>query len=441
MPGAASAAAASIAIARGLLIARKPIMRGRTAEMRPVAVAGVCETRAVSIALLTLALVALAAAAALAVSLRRSMASSAILASRAAVAVRDAEDAERRRRETFKDLPFTALRVDSGGRLAEANLHALERFPFLVAGMTVLEAFSEHRFAERVEVALSTLERETFELRLFAAGRRTYQVAVAPYEVGGEPEALVFLTDASEAADYRELRSQFVANVSHELRTPLTGLRGLLEALGDPQMDPETHDDFVRRATSETLRLEALVTDILFLSELESTSGLPASSRTDLAAAAAETVHELSEVAGEHGAVLSLDLGDDAQVPLTERMARMVVRNLVENAIKYAGPGATTRTSVRREGGTVVLTVADDGAGIPERDLPHVFERFYRADPSRSKRLGGTGLGLSIVKHIAERFGGGAVATSREGFGTTVTVSIPASAGSGGDLPDAAAAP
>ena len=96
---------------------------------------------------------------------------------------------------------------------------------------------------------------------------------------------------------------------------------------------------------------------------------------------------------------------------------------------------------MRREGDTVVLTVADDGAGIPERDLPHVFERFYRADPSRSKRLGGTGLGLSIVKHIAERFGGEAVATSREGFGTTVTVSIPASPGPGGAVADSTAAP
>ena len=393
------------------------------------------------ITLLVLALAALAATAVLAVAHRRAMAASKAAAARAAIAERDAEDAERRRRETLQDLPFTALRIEAGGRIAEANLHALERFPFLVPGMTVLEAFSEHRFAEKVEVALSTLERETFELRLFAAGRRTYRVAIAPYEVGGQPEALAFMTDASEAADYRELRSQFVANVSHELRTPLTGLRGLLEALGDPQMDPETHGDFVRRATSETLRLEALVTDILLLSELESTSGLPASSRTDLAAAAAETVHELSAVAAEHGAVLSVELGDGAHVQLTERMARMVVRNLVENAIKYAGPGSTTRTSVSREGETVVLTVADDGAGIPERDLPHVFERFYRADPSRSKRLGGTGLGLSIVKHIAERFGGEATAASREGFGTTVTVRIPASPEPGGVAPDAPSGP
>ena len=97
----------------------------------------------------------------------------------------------------------------------------------------------------------------------------------------------------------------------------------------------------------------------------------------------------------------------------------------MENALKYAGPGARAVASVTLEADGVVLRVTDDGAGIPERHLNHVFERFYRADPSRSKRLGGTGLGLSIVKHISERFAGRATASSREGFGTTITVSLP----------------
>ena len=337
--------------------------------------------------------------------------------------------AERRGRQVLRDLPFVALRVDRDGRLVEANPVALERFPFLVAGMTVLEAFSEHRLARHVDAALEGLSRQSFEVRLFAGGRRTYRAAVEPYEVGevGEArEALVFLTDQSEAVAYQELRSQFVANVSHELRTPLTGLRGLLEALDDPQMDPETRRDFVSRAASETQRLEALITDILFLTELETTPGLPSSSRSDLALAAAATVADLQDVAEEHGVRLELNADGPAWTPLTDRMAATVVRNLVENAVKYAGPGATAATTVGREGDAVTLTVADDGAGIPERHLPHVFERFYRADPSRSKRLGGTGLGLSIVKHIAERFGGRAEASSREGFGTTITVTLPA---------------
>jgi signal transduction histidine kinase len=381
----------------------------------------------VALVLLGIAVVVIAAAAALLVRRARAEAQGAREAEARAEAELDV--AERRGRQVLRDLPFVALRVDPEGRLVEANPLALERFPFLVAGMTMLEAFSEPRLARRVSAALEGMSRQDFEVRLFAGGRRTYRAAVEPYEVGEAREAreaLIFLTDQSEAVAYQELRSQFVANVSHELRTPLTGLRGLLEALDDPQMDPETRRDFVSRASSETQRLEALITDILFLSELETTPGLPSSSRSDLAQAAAATVADLQGVAEEHGVRLELDAGEAAWTPLTDRMATTVVRNLVENAVKYAGPGATAATTVRRDGEVVTLTVADDGAGIPERHLPHVFERFYRADPSRSKRLGGTGLGLSIVKHIAERFGGRAEASSREGFGTTVIVTLPA---------------
>jgi len=225
---------------------------------------------------------------------------------------------------------------------------------------------------------------------------------------------------------YQELRSQFVANVSHKLRTPLTGLRGLLEALEDPEMDPATQASFVARARRETERLEALIADILFLSELEATVGLPSEERSDLSAAARAAAEALAAAALDQGVEVEVDAPTPAWAPVTERMARTVVVNLLENAVRYAGRGARARASVCREGDRVVVEVADDGAGIAERDLPHIFERFYRADPSRSKRLGGTGLGLSIVKHIAERFGGEASATSREGFGTTVRVTLPA---------------
>ena len=380
------------------------------------------------IALVVVTLLALAAAALLAAALRRAREEARAARAAAEDERRAVAAAERRRHEALRLLPYVVLRLDGTGRLTEANRAALERFPFLVAGMSMLEAFSEHRLAERVDAALGTPAPDQFEVRLFADGRRTYSVTVEPYEIDGVREALVLLADASEAADYRELRSQFVANVSHELRTPLTGLRGLLEALDDPGMEPAVHQDFVRRATSETLRLEALVTDILFLSELESASAPPPGSRTDLSAVALATADGLRETAAEHGARVGVAAPAPAWVPLTDRMGQVLVRNRVENAIKFAGAGASTRATVRAEAGEVVLTVSDDGAGIPERHLPHVFERFYRADPSRSKRLGGTGLGLSIVKHIAERFGGEAVAASREGFGTTITVTIPSAA-------------
>jgi two-component system phosphate regulon sensor histidine kinase PhoR len=336
-----------------------------------------------------------------------------------------ADAAERRASDAFQALPIVALRVASDGRILEANGRARDRFRFLDPGMSVLEAFSEHELANRVSQAVATSTAASFEVRLFAEGRRTYRVAVEPYHGEGGAEALVALTDTSEAVAYQELRSQFVANVSHELRTPLTGLRGLLEALDDPEMDEETRGRFVERATRETARLEALIGDILFLSELEATQGLPSSARCDLSRSVEITIDELSPLAFEHAVRVESDARPGAWTPLTDRMARTVVRNLIENAIKYAGAGARATVRVAAADDTVTLTVEDDGTGIAERHLPHVFERFYRADPSRSKRLGGTGLGLSIVKHIAERFGGRATVAAREGFGTTITVELP----------------
>ena len=346
-----------------------------------------------------------------------------------------AELTELRLRALRDVVPIVALRLDGAGKLTEVNRLAQDRFPFLVPGMGVLDAFSEHTLAAEVDEALADLEPREFDVRLFVDGRRTYRASVEPYVADGNREAYLLLLDASEVVDYQELRSQFVANVSHELRTPLTGLRALLEALSDPTMDDATRGDFTARAASETHRLEALISDILFLSELEATQGAPSADRSDLAEAAHATRDGLADLAAEHKVTLVVDAPGPVWTPLSERMAVTVVRNLLENAVKYAGSGATATATVRAVDGGALLVVSDDGAGIPEKHLPHVFERFYRADPSRSKRLGGTGLGLSLVKHIGERFGGGTSVNSREGYGTTITVTLPLAS-----PPDAAAA-
>ncbi len=334
---------------------------------------------------------------------------------------------EARLSAVFAALPVASLRVDSDAVINAVNPAALATFPFLDDGLGVLEAFGDHQLSARVRDAIRTGDPARFDLRLFVEGRRTFRVVLVPFDVEGVREVLITLTDSSEATAYQELRSQFVANVSHELRTPLTGLRGMLEALEDPEMPPDMRADFVVRSRAEAEHLEALIDDVLFLSELESQQGDPAGERSDVAEVVPGVVSLLAGEAGEQGVTLVSEVGQGLWTPLTPRMAQMVVRNLAENAVRYAGPGATAVVRGRRVGDCVEIEVEDDGLGIPERDLPHVFERFYRSDPSRSRRLGGTGLGLSIVKHIADRTGGEAEITSREGFGTTVRVVIPAS--------------
>lgn len=340
----------------------------------------------------------------------------------------------------FDALPVTAVLVGPGAQVQRVNPAALRAFPFLRSGVGVLEAFGDHLLSRRVRRALETGRDDEFEVKLFVEGRRTYRAMVAPFHAGQEAGVVLTMVDATQAVAYQDLRSQFVANVSHELRTPLTGLRGMLEALEDPELPPEMRADFVSRSRFETERLEGLVDDILFLSELEAAQGVPTGDRSDMGAIARAVAAELEGEAAEQGVRLEVEAVDGAWTSLTDRMAHTVARNLLENAVRYAGPGAVATARVARAGGDVQLEVQDDGLGIAEMDVPHVFERFYRADPSRSRRLGGTGLGLSIVKHICERMGGSASITSREGFGTIVTVSIPAAPPQVTDVPGDAGA-
>ncbi len=335
---------------------------------------------------------------------------------------------ERRRKAAFERLPVAALHIDRTGVIREINALALDKFPHVTTGQGLLASFGEHRFSEEVAKTVATGASRTFDLRLFSDERRTFHVTVEPITIAAGSEVLVFMTDLTDAVAYQELRSQFSANVSHELRTPLTGLAGLIEALGDPDIDAVTHARFVDRASAEIQRLVALISDVLFLSELEANQDIGPLGNCDLRVAIGNAADALRDVAAEHDVSITVDRGTPAFVPLTERMATTVVQNLVENAVKYGGAGSETRVraTVSDDGHWVELACSDSGPGIPERHLPHIFERFYRADASRSKRLGGTGLGLSIVKHIAERAGGSVEASSRQGFGTTVVVRLPA---------------
>ncbi len=251
-----------------------------------------------------------------------------------------AETEERRRTAAFERLPVAALRIDRAGVIREINALARDKFPHVTAGQGLLASFGEHRFSEEVAQAVATGASRTFDLRLFADERRTFRVTVEPITVAAGTEVFVFMTDFTDAVAYQELRSQFSANVSHELRTPLTGLAGLVEALGDPDIDPVTHARFVERASSEIQRLVALISDVLFLSELEATQDIAPLGNCDLRAAIANAVDALGDVAAEHDVTISVDAERPAFVPLTEHMATTVVQNLVENAVKYGGSGS-----------------------------------------------------------------------------------------------------
>jgi signal transduction histidine kinase len=215
---------------------------------------------------------------------------------------------------------------------------------------------------------------------------------------------------------YDELRAGFTAVVSHELRTPLARALALLESGSDPAT-------VLPQVRAEIELMSELVDDVLFLAELES-------GRVVVAFGATKAVPELELVAAEYeeradraNVTIALVGSADAEVPLRPRMLHVVAENLIENALRHAGPGSTLRLIVEQDDHGSTLVAADDGPGVPEEDLPRLFERFYRGDRARASR--GTGLGLAVVKHIVTSAGGTVEATGGRPRGLEIRCRFP----------------
>ena len=220
---------------------------------------------------------------------------------------------------------------------------------------------------------------------------------------------------------YEQLRTGFTAAVSHELRTPLARILALLDSASLPGADVH---ELVDLARAEVERAGELIDDILFLSELESGSATVALGRTDAFPVLESVAAELEERAARAGMRIAVEGDASFELPLRERMLRVVAHNLAENALRYAGHGSTFTFTLEREGDEVVLTGADDGIGVSDEHVARLFERFYRADRARTSR--GTGLGLAIVKHIVVSAGGSVEARGERGRGLRIRCLFPA---------------
>jgi len=242
-------------------------------------------------------------------------------------------------------------------------------------------------------------------------------------QAAAHPNLLVlFLESPPELPAYQELRAGFTAAVSHELRTPLARLLVLLESATLPGSDV---DELMEQARQEVEQARELIDDVLFLGELETGREVVSLGRTQAKPIVEDIVASFAERANH--AEISLEVRADGRVelPLRPRMLRVVLENLVANAIRYAGPGSTCTVELTNPAEGPVLTVSDDGKGVEATDLPRLFERFYRGDQARTSR--GTGLGLAIVKHVVTSAGGEVEAASEPGRGLEIRARFPRS--------------
>jgi two-component system, OmpR family, phosphate regulon sensor histidine kinase PhoR len=243
---------------------------------------------------------------------------------------------------------------------------------------------------------------------------------VVPYDAGGRRERLVYLSRTGDLTAYEELRAGFTAAVSHELRTPLARLLSLLEMATLPGEDVFA---LIERARGEVEQIKELIDEVMFLSELESGARVVSLGSVPVREELDSVVEELGERAARAGVALVVQGDPTLELEIRPRMLRVVAQNLAENAIRYAGPGATFTLVIERDGNELVLRGTDDGGGVPEEELPRLFERFFRADRARSSR--GTGLGLAIVKHIVTQAGGTVDARGGLGAGLEIRCAFP----------------
>ena len=248
------------------------------------------------------------------------------------------------------------------------------------------------------------------------------ELSAEPTPGGG---AVATIQDVSERVRTDSMRTDFVTNISHELKTPVGAVAVLAEALID-EPDPDVIHRLADHLVEEAHRAVRTIDDLLKLSQIESTR--PGDAVVNLHAVVESAIARGRAVDGGRGVeITTFDSPDAVWIRGDERQLVSAVGNLVENAVKYSQAGDAVQIRTRVDANAIEVMVADQGVGIPSRDLDRVFERFYRVDKARSRETGGTGLGLSIVRHVATNHGGEVLVSSQEGEGSTFVLRLPIS--------------
>jgi two-component system phosphate regulon sensor histidine kinase PhoR len=314
------------------------------------------------------------------------------------------------------------IAADARGRVTTANSAARHLLGYTDdATLPGLAELFRARGASALVQAALTGEPEQMLATEFDG--RTVQVTARALPGGG---AVLVLHDLTTLRRLEAVRRDFVANVSHELKTPLTSISGYSETLLTDQPDQETARRFLEIILANARRMQHLVDDLLDLSRAESGRWQPAPAALDPGTVTREAWAALGARATGRAVDLRVEVPEGLVLFADPDAARQVLTNLLDNALRYTPEGGRIVVRAEPGNGGVALQVSDTGSGIAREHLPRIFERFYRADPSRARSEGGTGLGLSIVRHLVESHGGRVTAESELGQGTTITCWFPA---------------
>ncbi|MBO9608435.1 MAG: PAS domain S-box protein [Paenibacillaceae bacterium] len=341
-------------------------------------------------------------------------------------------------KNVLENLLSGIIMIDKNERIVLLNRAAEDFIGFgadEVIGKKFDEAKQPFEFVQLIGECLDTREHIRDEMLFYYPEERILEINVTPI-MGADDEwagVLIVLHNITAMRRLERMRSEFVANVSHELKTPIASVKGFAETLLAGALDDkETAKSFLKIIFDESERLNRLIGDILELSKIESKRIPLQFSPVEMKGFVEQTLHVMRSEAAKKRIELEMSVPADMYIEADEDRLRQIVINLLSNGIAYTPEGGKVKvtvealaTGVEPEYERIRLTIADTGIGIPRKDLPRIFERFYRVDKARSRSSGGTGLGLSIVKHLVDLHKGTIAVESEVGLGTRFTIELP----------------
>lgn len=315
-------------------------------------------------------------------------------------------------------------------RINQAAAQILDLSPAAAQGKSVPEVVRNTDLQRFVTRTLTASDPTEGEIILRGNGERWLQAhgAIMNDASGRQMGAVIVLNDLTHVRRLEGFRRDFVANVSHELRTPITSIKGFVETLLDGAMDePESAKRFLGIVARQVDRLNAIISDLLLLSQLDQGGERKPLSveRTPICNVVAMAVEICQAKAESKHMTVRVECDPHLAAPINVPLIEQALVNLIDNALKYSEAGKSVYVAAEHVANQLMIEVRDEGPGIPAEHVPRLFERFYRVDKGRSREMGGTGLGLAIVKHIAQAHGGAVSVESVYGKGSTFTLSLP----------------
>jgi two-component system phosphate regulon sensor histidine kinase PhoR len=326
------------------------------------------------------------------------------------------------------------LALDAEGRLLTINsagADMLQLDPATAQNLPVQEVIQDSGLKWFINRTLSNPEPIEEEVEIKDNGRRIFKAHGTSLRdsQGISLGTLVVLHDITQLRQLENTRRDFVANVSHELKTPITSIKGFVETLlAGALKEPENAENFLRIIANQTDRLNEIIDDLLTLSRIEQETERRQIflHGQKIKAVLQSAIQVCQAKAAEKKIILELNCPEDLRAQINPPLLEQALVNLVDNAVKFSKPGRMVHVEAQRQGPEVIIRVRDQGPGIPPEHLPRIFERFYRVDAGRSRKIGGSGLGLAIVKHIALAHGGRVTVASTPGEETVFSLHLPA---------------